>query len=219
MRRLAVLLASLAAAPLASSAADGEPVRAPYVEKGDCWSYRARNFRDQGKFRAADEYELCVSFIDAATGTILGVQTFKSDARENDATFTTDWGSVRSGSGAVNTPPARFLRFPLRAGDSYRLEYETRNPRAAKNLLARHRWDIKVVGWEDVTVPAGTFHALKIEGKGSYERVDSGARGAESVTYWYAPEVARWVKSDSWDEHSNDGQVAVQELTSFHLSK
>ena len=219
MRGLIVVLASLGAAPLACLAADGEPVQAPYVEKGDCWSYRASNFRDQGKLRDADEYEICVSFVDKANGTILGVQTFKSDGRENDLTYTAEWGNARSGSGATNSPPARFLRFPLHAGDSYRLEYETRNPRAARKLQARHRWDLKVVGWEDVTVPAGTFRALKIEGKGSYDRLDSGLRGDESVTYWYAPEVARWVKFEQWDQHSNGGQVSTSELTSFRLNK
>ena len=74
------------------------------------------------------------------------------------------------------------------------------------------------MGWEDITVPAGTFHALKIEGKGSYERLDSGAKGAESITYWYAPEVARWVRFEQWDERSNSGQVSTSELTSFRLN-
>ena len=64
----------------------------------------------------------------------------------------------------------------------------------------------KVVAYEDVTVPAGTFKAFKIEHKGNY--VNPRMRGVVSVkqndTYWYAPTALADVKhtreyaSDNW---------------------
>ena len=44
----------------------------------------------------------------------------------------------------------------------------------------------KVVARESVTVPAGTFDAFKIEGRGYTDRGDS-----FQVTYWIAPEKVR----------------------------
>jgi len=47
--------------------------------------------------------------------------------------------------------------------------------------------DMKVVGRETITVPAGTFDAFKVEGRGSMR--DKGAR--VEVNYWIAPEKVR----------------------------
>lgn len=43
---------------------------------------------------------------------------------------------------------------------------------------------VKVVGWESVTVPAGTFEALKIE---HHKQYNDGK--ADFLYYWYAPQV------------------------------
>jgi len=58
----------------------------------------------------------------------------------------------------------------------------------------------KVVGWESVTVPAGTFRALRVEIEGNrgkdpdpYWWPKQAARFQH--TFWYAPEAKRYVKS------------------------
>ena len=58
----------------------------------------------------------------------------------------------------------------------------------------------KVVGWESVTVPAGTFRALRVEIEGKrgkdpdpYWWPKQAARFQHTV--WYAPEVKRYVKA------------------------
>jgi hypothetical protein len=58
----------------------------------------------------------------------------------------------------------------------------------------RHKRHVKVVGWEEVTVPAGTFRALRIEAEGPFERVDMPIVGTAKEVMWYVPQVKRYVK-------------------------
>ena len=52
-------------------------------------------------------------------------------------------------------------------------------------------WSVSVQGWEDVTVPAGTFRAIRIDLK----RTNSGGRRTvKQETLWYAPAVKRHVR-------------------------
>jgi len=55
---------------------------------------------------------------------------------------------------------------------------------------------VTAVAWEDVTVPAGTFKALKMAGITWYRRTDAGKGGAGKIVsnYWFVPEVKRPVK-------------------------
>jgi hypothetical protein len=209
----AVLLA-LCAAPFASVAWDDQPVKRPYVERGDCWSYKAKNYNNRGPI---EDYETCITFVDAAKNVMLGVITVKSDGREIDTSSTLEWAYVTGGSGQIFSQPARMLHFPLRVGDSYTVEYDVQAPLIVTEHLAKHKWNVKVVGWEEVTVPAGTFHALKIEGEGSYQRLDRGFTAKESFSRWYVPEVNRWVRSEYSDSKLRGGEPEIHELTGFHL--
>ena len=62
------------------------------------------------------------------------------------------------------------------------------------------QYTTRVVGWEAVTVPAGTFRALRLEVEGNrgkdpdaYWWPKQAARFRHTI--WYAPEVRRYVKS------------------------
>jgi hypothetical protein len=131
-------------------------------------------------------------------------------------------------------------------GKTWKVSYSETNPRPGH---ARAQVDIpwKVVGWEDVTTPAGKFKALKIEAKGSWiadvtqavrtnslvagghgmaaesaQNVVQGGRRVEGRVYhavWYVPEVKRWVKSID-ETFSSGGDVSQQEegeLTAYAL--
>ncbi len=58
----------------------------------------------------------------------------------------------------------------------------------------RNERKVRVIGWETVAVPAGTFRALRIESEGSFQRTDIAVSGSAKETAWYAPEVKRYVK-------------------------
>ena len=192
-------------------AADDKPVRAPYVESGDCWSYHAENFENRGP---VDDFQLCVTFVDKQKDVIKAVTTVKSDGREIDVTFTADWGTLVSSTGRIFTPPARIMKFPLRVGDAYTVEFEYRNTLNGA-MAGKQKYEMKVVGWEDVIVPAGRFRALKIEGSGPGERYDRQVRYSAKITYWYAPEVNQKIK---YEFIYPNGRESV-ELTGYKLNK
>ena len=90
-------------------------------------------------------------------------------------------------------------RFPLAVGNEWRYEYSAKT----SSGIVRNDIKAKVVGWEDVTVPAGTFRVLRIEHEGSWSRDTDFARDGiirsltapVEITYWYAPAAKTIVKS------------------------
>ena len=71
--------------------------------------------------------------------------------------------------------------------------------------------EVEVVGLESVTVPAGTYDALRVE----YTKVeDGGVPVTPELTKieWFVPEVGRFVKSENLTGYA---EVETQELTSF----
>lgn len=91
----------------------------------------------------------------------------------------------------------------------------------AASAASYHPWQLKarVLGHERVTVPAGTFDAVKVLVVGQRASAMSGwTQGREPVktlhTVWYAPEVKRVVKQASISE--NHKQV-VQDKDTFEL--
>ncbi len=78
---------------------------------------------------------------------------------------------------------------------------------------------MKVVGWEDVTVPAGTFRAVRIEGTTLLPHVSASGRLLQprqsQLTIWYVPEVNREVKRI----YDNGRDTDVRELTQYRLNR
>ena len=89
-------------------------------------------------------------------------------------------------------PSTELMKFPMKPGGSYRSEYDMETLPDAN--IVRHRRVTKIVGWEDVTVPAGTFRALRIESEGTVQVSKKPKPGRSAVTAWYAPEVRRWIR-------------------------
>lgn len=196
---------------IALAADDGEPVRKPYVEPGDCWSYRADNMNYNGPI---EDYELCVTFVDVVKDVILAVATVKSDGREIEVSYSSEWAPRTSVAGIIYPEGQRQLKFPLRVGDTYSSVNEFR--RALKGQIAgKATWSWKVVGWEEITVPAGKFRALKVEGQGAIQRYDVRREFSATTTVWYAPEVNRYVKYsfEAPRDHFSE------ELTGYRLRK
>jgi len=85
------------------------------------------------------------------------------------------------------------FQFPLAPGRQYSAAWEMRRPRAGA-FHVRHERKVNVVGWEDIEVPAGKFRALKVQAIGHFRRFDRIASDEARNTYWYVPQVKRWVK-------------------------
>jgi hypothetical protein len=177
------------------------------------------------------------------------VVTQKADADPNrvqSRMYGLDWSGRRSVNGQETTVDQPFS-FPLELGKTWRLEFTEQNPNPQK-LRETDTYPDKVVGWEDVAVPAGKFRALKIESDGRWTadiapRVLNGAvvarqgsalsqttesqvvqstrvSGRYYKCFWYAPEVKRWVKSTEENYSSNGalGFAVRDELERFDVS-
>ena len=74
------------------------------------------------------------------------------------------------------------------------------------------------VGREDVTVPAGTFSAYKIQSRQVFTySQDPKRNGSASVTYWYVPQVRAMVRTERrvFDGQENNVMLLTEELTSY----
>ena len=102
----------------------------------------------------------------------------------------------------------------MRPGDRYSIEFQYRL--AVLGAFAGRSWyDIEVIGWEDVTVPAGTFRALRLEARGTTRRYDLNVTGPLRNTYWYAPKAQRWVKQD----FASKARQYTRELIKYKLNQ
>jgi hypothetical protein len=238
MRMLLTAAFLLALAPNAYAAAVPQPIFTP----NDSWSYHV-SVQKNGR---QSDLHVTVSVMRIGSDSV--VVTEKTDVnpdRVQSMMLGLDWSRRRSVNGqeiTVNQP----FSFPLDVGKTWRLEYTEQNPSPQK-LRETDTLPYKVVGWEEVTVPAGKFRALKIESDGRWtadvpprvlngalvarqgsvvsqtteSRVVQGVRvsGRYYKCSWYVPEVKRWVKSTEENYNSNGSlnEVVMDELESFDV--
>lgn len=78
---------------------------------------------------------------------------------------------------------------------------------------------VRVLEWESVTVPAGTFRALRVQIDGRRERSPFSPRVPMNfrVSTWYAPEVGRYVRMEhqQWLSANNQYAHETVELLSY----
>ena len=140
----------------------------------------------------------------------------------------------------VNKPVA----FPLKPGKSWTVDYTEINP---NRVHTREQFHLvyAVKDWEEVTVPAGKFKALKVEADGDWiadvpARMSAAAGGHVDVNnslsiagtsrqgpqtftghlykaVWYVPEVGRWVKSveEAFDANGERNERLTTILESY----
>ena len=179
MRAVAAVLVLL---PLAAAA----QVPRPDVKVGDTWIYRRMDY-DANRPRGI--YTMRVVF---AQRGVIQVVSRSGMSEEVDTTYTADWNAVTV-PGRVFNPHTGWFKFPLHAGATYKASYEAILPQ--RGIHSRNEREVKVVGWEEIVVPAGKFRALKILSDGHYQRMDNSfASGRSRNVIWYVPEIKRWAK-------------------------
>ena len=184
-----VLLAALGLSTIAAAQTPG-PSEKPLVKPGDTWSYRQI---DMLTTEVREESTIEVTSVDAEQ---IKTRTVRS-GREQEEVFDTHW-NAKLVDGRAFSPNRGVLDFPLDAGKSWerRVTYPTRQGDAQITATMKGN----VVGWESITVPAGTFQAQKITLTESYynNRTGSGAGarggGVGQWTVWYAPAAKRNVR-------------------------
>jgi hypothetical protein len=113
-------------------------------------------------------------------------------------------------------------KYPMRVGDKYKVEFShNRDDGRDNDYIAT----IRVVGWETVTVPAGTFKALKVEMTGHWthpnpnNRIELWHANFKEIN-WFAPEVKMRPVLHLWEAWWQTGSRETYEsLKSFDLKK
>lgn len=212
------MLAGLAAL-IFTGAACAQTAERPPTRAGDTWTYRTtKEIGPSGWTQTRDE--ITVTRV-TSTSIYFTTRAAGSSQPPQDLVESADWSRVRNVNGketVVNHP----LDFPLTSGKTWTLEYREDHPNKVHRF---EEWKsvYTVVGTEKVTVPAGTFDAIKVEAEGHWraemepsstvvqgatttDRSTSMATEARKVvaepvegrTYkalWYVPSQKRWVKS------------------------
>ena len=196
------------AAPPGATRGIGGSAILPMV--GDTWTYLFTE-RDYGNKKESR----FVRTVEAVTGTEIRVRTDGGDL----LVYNHDGNLVRREykKGEVRTWEPFLPRFsyPLEPGKTWEQKFVFKRPeREVENDAT-----IAVVGWENITVQAGTFKALKISYVSWYRRKDDNGRGRTAVNVWFAHDVKRWVKLDVL-ERGNSGIIytdSTEELIAFNV--
>ena len=93
---------------------------------------------------------------------------------------------LRRAGGRIYTPnqlePLEYV-----VGKQWVTQYRITTP---KGTTGRNEMELRIVGREPVTVPAGTFNAFRIEGRGVFEE-ESGGVEVTTLIKWVAPDRLR----------------------------
>ncbi|MBS3911966.1 MAG: hypothetical protein KGZ70_09100 [Hydrogenophaga sp.] len=202
---MGLFLASVAIGISAQTSDHGKPV----VKVGEVATY-AVNLRADN--RLAEETVTITSVDDKLIKYI----TARSDRTPADmeGVSTAEWSTIQSGSsGSRFDPSYPRLKFPLVVGETWKGKYEVTGLSGARS---KADIDFKVVAKEQVTTPAGTYEAFKVESSGWVTGVSWQGSFRTTNTTWYAPAIHRIVKSELKDYRNNRlWNDTVTELKSF----
>lgn len=179
----------------------------PKVQVGDRWVYRKIDLWQNAPVYTVAFEVASVGDNEIRTGWTL-TEGSGNLVKGATGTYVYDgqWGIasqepfIESRQKRVFSPPLGWLRFPLVPGQSW--EGKSVHPGRNGTGEVTEQFKATATGWDTVTVPAGTFKAIKVVGKGHWRYVGgTGATesGPNQFTVWYAPEAKRAVRSDYED--------------------
>ena len=104
-------------------------------------------------------------------------------------------------------------KFPMKVGSEW-----SYSARTGEGGMLERRGSYKVVAYEPVTVPAGTFDCFRVEGQ--WENSNKSYTGRALEKYWYCPRVKFIAKSSfqfdqSWRDRPSKSETRQSELTKF----
>lgn len=186
----------------------------PTMKIGDSWSYRSIDGRT-GK--SLNEWTVTAT---SPTSAVL-----KSATGELRFTETSEMNTIsqisENGDKLQWYPDSGYLSFPLVVGKTWKVKnaYQTSSYKSSQELTAT------VVGWEQVTVPAGTFTALKVKWEGYFQSTDLIGAGSKTAriefSRWFTEKEKREIKKEYivWYDRSREINVqTISELQSNTLA-
>lgn len=206
----------LALLPLAA-AAQVVQVVAPRFAPGDSWTYQALD--GWNRRYPVGEWRSHVRDAAAAGGGTIAIAVTVTRPNGVEPREYADPSSLRSGTlkeglaGALD-PPLVLRPFPLTEGQTWTQTVSRSDPKdgtlAPRKVTVRGR----VIGWETIDVPAGTFRALKIR-----RELDLGdQQGLRSETHrvedeWYVPELKAPARFEVWESQRDPTLSRILQYT------
>jgi hypothetical protein len=198
MRFALVFLLLGALAPWAAAQAPAERIAGPTVKAGDAWIFNKLN-----GWNGVLEDTSVVRVTRVAAEGIFMEATALDGTGQARIRRTAGFNLMRvetPNSTKTTLPFYPNFSFPLWVGKTWQGKVEFRSSdQPVKEVQAELK--ARVAGYESVTVPAGTFYALKIVMEGSYRAKDAEGltSGRIEDTLWYAPEVRNAVRYEYKD--------------------
>ena len=189
------IVAALALTPFIVSGQD--QATATKLSEGDFWQFKARSWDTIGKSsqRFDGLWQLSLSQGKLKVFYLTGDQKEEVDiSREGGWLFVF--------VGRSKTLPD--LKFPFSVGDKWNYEYKA--PLFGTQKILTRSVEVRVTGIEQITTPAGTFRAFKLE---KDDRSDP--KDVYITTFFYSPETKSVVKSLK-DTSSTTGSGGKSEI-------
>jgi hypothetical protein len=190
------------------------PVNSPTLDVGDTYLYEALDPQ-----HPASKVTTRRTIISSHNGEIQfsSLNIGHKHSKPRSLYFTNDWNLVRIRNAAGNSgldysPPLKYYDFPLYPGKTWQQTTTETNITTGKTRI--HTISGVVGPWEDVSVPAGRFRAIKVILRTELFDPATGERVNGADTSWYVPEVHRSVRTL---ETGKDGKERLIELTYYHL--
>jgi hypothetical protein len=194
---------AVAPAKTAATASDAAPIAAPSLHSGDVWVDRIAGANREFRIESIHDGKMEVSFWGAemTTDPNLNVFVYRSLTES-------------SSEPSVSNKPGMWFAFPLYPGKTWENSYDW-EVKGAAPVKGKADDRGKVVGWEEVQVPAGNFRALKVEVESRFYG-KGGMADDETLIFWYSPQVNRFVKFDYRSIY--EGEL-LAEMVSYKPSK
>jgi hypothetical protein len=208
--------AETAKPPMAEPPESKTPVaaRAPSMPApGDTWTYRYVD-----GFRRAEVARLTYR-VDTASERGVGESLRVSNRPDYQSRIVVAREPRFAGHAGLDYAPPDLAPY-LQA--FYRLEGGAPLPAVKRQLSSDAEVDMpmRIAGREQVTVPAGTFDAIKVVAEGRGSTFINRFPVHSIVTVWYAPEVKRFVKFDARSFERNVPQeIATFELVEYKVAR
>ncbi len=205
MKRLAWTCAAFIAVLLPSTSVSQVLVERPELLQGENWTFHEKNvksgglliYRHEMQTKEGDVYLLRE---DSDNGTTKRQMTVRRSP---------DLNRLRTVSGQLQD--SGWFSFPLAAGKTWQIKERWPNNQGYDEVT------YKVVGQEKITVPAGTFDAVRVEGVGFWHNETPSTWSSQrddkiAITLWFAPEVKTYVRflRENWWKGQIEQQWATE---------
>lgn len=188
-------------------------VQSPTVKEGDSYTFESKDPEDTKSTTTTKRTVKSVG----ATIQLSNININNKNAKARNLTYDRDWNliSTRNAdkSGADYSPPLKYYDFPLKSGNSWNQSSIETDIKSGKKRT--HTITGAVDGWENVSVPAGNFRAIKVSLQTEISDPNTGEIIHGTDVSWFVPEIGRSVKSIT---SSQDGKKRIIQLIGYELA-